>query len=142
MPWYESYIVFVRTTKHRYAFVTFKNTEQSKQAVDTLHNKSFFDFTLRVIYSKPMERKPLRKELEGKTSCLTLSNLKYDVDSRDIEEFIVEPTGAVPVDVQILENDKGFRYGMAKVVFGSPEDAKKALKGCNDKLLSGRPIHV
>merc|ERR1712129_410829 len=126
-----------------YAFVSFDNCKTCNRAVQCLNNKVLRDRPLRVAWSKPSKEYKLKTELEGRTNVLTFANLKYTVTRFDILEFISSAECDVkPQSVEIFENAKGFRYGLAKIWMDECAHATMIVKRLNGKLLEGRAVHI
>ena len=125
-----------------YAFCKFETEKITNKVVQSLNNKALNDRQLRVVWSRPSKEYKLREELEGTTKVLSFTNLKYDVQEKDIREFIGSMFEYKVHKVDIFENAKGFRYGMAKIWVSSYEHAKEIVDGLNGEELKGRKVNM
>eukprot|EP00483_Globobulimina_turgida_P006729 UN06740 len=113
-------------------------------AVEKLNGKLLSERPLRVIWGKPAKRYKLRTHLAGKTNVLLLTNLRYDVTETDISQFIECATiSDFYVDgIEISENEKGFRFGMAKIYVNCAEYARLIVSELNFEYLKGRKVKI
>ena len=125
-----------------YAFCKFNYPEDVDKVVEELNGKILEGRELNVQWSKMSQAGEMRMELRGKTRGLRLNNIRYDVTEESIRAFLGEKLREKVEQIQIMENAKGFRYGMAKLVMKSENDAVAVEKKCNGKELNGRTVNI
>lgn len=133
-----------------FGFVNFETHEEAAKAVEEGSKiEAGEDRTLFVDrFQKKSERSSLlarkyehEKNEKYKNLNLYVKNLEEDVDDEKLKEMF-DTFGEISSAVVMKDAEKGTSRGFGFVCFAEAEDAEKALKELNGKMICSKPIYV
>jgi THO complex subunit 4 len=114
-----------------------KKTQKANKTKVTTRNTNS-----KVLKSKIRPKIPQRQQQtrDSGPTMLHISNLHYDVSNKDLKELFEEIGKTKRAAVHY--DKSGRSHGTAEVIFWSRDDAIRAIKTYNKRILDGRPMSI
>ncbi|XP_014647843.1 PREDICTED: polyadenylate-binding protein 4-like [Ceratotherium simum simum] len=124
-----------------FGFVHFEKSEASRRAIAIMNGIPLKGSRVSVAQFKPCKER--ETELRARANTFTdvyIKNFGDDVDDECLKEVFGE-FGSV-LSVRVMTDESGKSKGFGFVSFENFEDARKAVKGMNGRVLNGNRVYV
>ncbi|KAL9231722.1 hypothetical protein vseg_006913 [Gypsophila vaccaria] len=134
-----------------FGFVNFENANEAAEAVDALNGQSFDDKEWYVgkAQKKAEREAELKQRFEQSIkeavdkyqgANLYIKNLDDSIDDEKLKELFSQ-YGTI-TSCKVMRDSSGLSKGSGFVAFSTPEEASRALKDMNGKMVVSKPLYV
>jgi RNA recognition motif-containing protein len=113
-----------KSLKNIFAFITFKNVESAKKAIEEMNNSLLNHMNILVSFARPLKK--VLKYVENPNNTIVIQNLSFETTSEDLISNFKE-CGKIS-SARILKNENNESKGMGFIDFENLEGAKNCLE--------------